>query len=76
VASTNRKPTADLPHAAALAADGRLGIGWTDTNERRARMKTVLFSCLGGSAAAPAAASASGSAAVPAPSASAPPPPR
>jgi hypothetical protein len=76
VASTNRKPTADLPHAAALAADGRLGIGWTDTNERRARMKTVLVSCLGGSAAAPAAASASGSAAVPAPSASAPPPPR
>jgi hypothetical protein len=69
VASTNRKATADLPHAAALAADGRLGIGWTDTNERRARMKTVLASCLGLGAAPAPAASASGSAApAPAPS--------
>lgn len=59
VASTNRKSTADVPHTAALASDGRLGIGWTDTNERRAHMKTVMASCLGlaGGSPAPAASS-------------------
>lgn len=47
VASTHKRPVADVPHAAALAADGRLGIGWTDSVERRAHFKTVVASCLG-----------------------------
>lgn len=75
--STNKKPIADVPHAAAFASDGRLGIAWTDTVERRAHMKTIMASCLGltGSTAPPAASGSASSAASGAPAPSAAPAP-